>query len=420
MATWKKVIVSGSAAELASLSLSTALTVPNGGTGLTTLTSGSVLVGNNGNAVTFRTINGAGNIVATSAASGLSHSGSVSGSFQGDGSGLTGVVLSNSLTAGSGLSGTAFNGSAAQTWTVNSGSMLPFYSSSIFGTVSGDILITAGGVATIQANAVALGSDTTGDYVSNVIAGSGMNTTGASTGEGTSHTLSVNSGSMLPYYSGSIFSTVSGDITIGQGGVSAIGTGKVTSTMILDDTIVNADINSAAGIVYTKLNLASSGIVSGSQLNTSTTQGTVVNVVNGVSQSAALLNLGTTGNPTFNNLTVSGDLVVNGNTTTINTNNLAIEDRFIILNVGSGSIAPAAEGGIIVEGGTAGSGQALYYDGNDTRWAVNTNATGSATALTATAYMSIAYSGTTANATSAGFDKVGNITADGTDIWIYG
>jgi hypothetical protein len=349
MATWKKVIVSGSAAELASLSLSSALTVPNGGTGLTTLTSGSVLVGDGANNVTFRAINGAGNIVATTGATGVSMSGSFSGSFVGDGSGLTGLVgsLGSSLTPGSGLSGSVFNGTAPRTFTVDSGSMLPFYS-------------------------------------------------------------------------GSIFSTVSGDITINQGGVSAIGTGKVTSTMILDDTIVNADINSAAGIVYTKLNLGSSGIVSGSQLNTSTTQGTVVNVVNGVSQSAALLNLGTTGNPTFNNVIVNGDLTVNGSTTTINTNNLAIEDRFIILNVGSGSIAPVAEGGIIVEGNTAGSGQAFYYDGNDSRWAVNTNATGSATSLTATAYAAIAFSGTTAGATSAGFDKVGNITADGTDIWIYG
>ena len=45
MAEWKKVIVSGSAAELASLSLGTALPVSSGGTGVSTLTDGGVLLG---------------------------------------------------------------------------------------------------------------------------------------------------------------------------------------------------------------------------------------------------------------------------------------------------------------------------------------------------------------------------------------
>ena len=52
MANWKKVIVSGSVAELASLSLDTALTVANGGTGASTLTDGGVLLGSGTGAVT--------------------------------------------------------------------------------------------------------------------------------------------------------------------------------------------------------------------------------------------------------------------------------------------------------------------------------------------------------------------------------
>jgi hypothetical protein len=82
MATWKKVIVSGSNAELA------ALKVDN-------LTSGQVVIGGGaaGNLSTTA-INGTGNIVATSNASGLTHSGSFSGSFSGDGSGLSGVAAS--------------------------------------------------------------------------------------------------------------------------------------------------------------------------------------------------------------------------------------------------------------------------------------------------------------------------------------
>ena len=52
MAEWKKVIVSGSAAELASLSLDTALPVSSGGTGVSTLTDGGVLLGSGTGAVT--------------------------------------------------------------------------------------------------------------------------------------------------------------------------------------------------------------------------------------------------------------------------------------------------------------------------------------------------------------------------------
>ena len=52
MANWKKVIVSGSSAELASLNLDTALTVANGGTGAKTLTDGGVLLGSGTGAVT--------------------------------------------------------------------------------------------------------------------------------------------------------------------------------------------------------------------------------------------------------------------------------------------------------------------------------------------------------------------------------
>ena len=52
MATWKKVIVSGSAADLASVTLDTQLAVAEGGTGATTLTDGGVLLGSGTGAIT--------------------------------------------------------------------------------------------------------------------------------------------------------------------------------------------------------------------------------------------------------------------------------------------------------------------------------------------------------------------------------
>ena len=52
MASWKKVIVSGSSAELSGLTLDTQLAVAQGGTGATTLTDGGVLLGSGTGAIT--------------------------------------------------------------------------------------------------------------------------------------------------------------------------------------------------------------------------------------------------------------------------------------------------------------------------------------------------------------------------------
>ena len=52
MATWKKVIVSGSSADLSALSLDTALPVGSGGTGASSLTDGGILLGSGTGAIT--------------------------------------------------------------------------------------------------------------------------------------------------------------------------------------------------------------------------------------------------------------------------------------------------------------------------------------------------------------------------------
>jgi hypothetical protein len=77
MAEWKKVIVSGSSAHLTSLQIDD-------------LVSG-VVTGSSDGTLGIQAINGTGNIVATTGASGVEISGSFSGSFQGDGSALTNI-----------------------------------------------------------------------------------------------------------------------------------------------------------------------------------------------------------------------------------------------------------------------------------------------------------------------------------------
>jgi len=111
MANWKKVVVSGSAAELSTLKVDN-------------LASG--VVTGSGSTLGTQAINGTGNILATTGATGISASGSFSGSFFGDGTNLTGVVAAapNSLSGGSGLTAFSYNGSTAVTASVSGAASL--------------------------------------------------------------------------------------------------------------------------------------------------------------------------------------------------------------------------------------------------------------------------------------------------------
>ena len=84
MATWKKVIVSGSQAELATLKVDNLL---NG-----------IVTGSSNGSLGIAPVNGTGSVVLTTNATGLVHSGSFSGSFKGDGSALSGVAASFPVT----------------------------------------------------------------------------------------------------------------------------------------------------------------------------------------------------------------------------------------------------------------------------------------------------------------------------------
>jgi hypothetical protein len=103
-------------------------------------------------------------------------------------------------------------------------------------------------------------------------------------------------------------------------------TGSVTSTMLLDGTIVNADISDIAEIAVSKL-------ANGTANQVIVTDGTNVSW--------------------SDNLTLAGDLIVNGTTTTINTQELLVEDKNIIIgNVTSPTDVTADGGGITLKGTT--------------------------------------------------------------------
>ena len=132
-------------------------------------------------------------------------------------------------------------------------------------------------------------------------------------------------------------------------GTVTLPSGAVTSTMILDGTILNADINASAAIDWTKIGISS------------TVSSTEIGYVDGVTSAiqTQLDAKSPLASPTFTGtvnaaaLILSGDLTVNGTTTTINSTTLAVDDKNIVIgDVATPTDTTADGGGITLKGAT--------------------------------------------------------------------
>ena len=473
MASWKKVIVSGSQAELSTLTLDTALPVAQGGIGATSITDKAVLISqdsgtdaigsvalttngqliiggadgpaaatitgtsdeitvtNGANSVTLslpddvtigqdltitrdvtsivdindmRDIVASRNITNSGSVADSHITGSMTGSFTGDGSGLSGVAGSFPTTPETGVSHDAlkFNVSDGATKFI-SGSNLAEY---VFGKVSGDAAVAAGGALTIAANSVE---------------GTMLNTNSADTStiELSSDTLSVlkvpnaltvdnatiqlNSGTT---YDGSGAKTIS----IKDGGVDA----DALAAAVAGNGLTGGGGSALAVGAGTGIDVSSNAIavdVSDFMANGSNNRVLTATGTDAQNAEANLTFDGTT-------LTVNGNLEVAGTQTTVNSTNLLIEDRFILLNSGS---TASGDGGFLVGSGSAYSASAFVFDDSEDRWGVQIDTQLGSTAATSIpeAYTSLYV--LNANTGSATYNVKGNIRIDDSneDIYIY-
>jgi len=89
--------------------------------------------------------------------------------------------------------------------------------------------------------------------------------------------------------------------------------------------------------------------------------------------------VGTANSPQFTGLTLTGDLTVNGSTTTINTTNLAVQDSLIELSSGL-TAAAGNDAGLIIERGTTGDNAFIGWDEAANKFTLGTTtATGTST-----------------------------------------
>ena len=385
MATWKKVIVSGSQAELAAVTSSL-----------------GVLVGTNQSITTTQ--------------AGTFLTGSFTGSFKGDGSNLTGVTATAIFPTSqvSNITSTdKFFVSQSSNQYITYGDLLTDLAGTNLAVESSDSLTlatTITGITSITATSVSAsftGSLTgaltgTASYASNALSASyaltatsasfasNANQLGGQVASYYTNASNINAGTIGNAYLPSAISVTSvsasftGSLTGALTGTASYATNALSASYASNVPVTASYANNATSASYastaTSASYASNGGV------TAITAGT------GITASAATGNVtvsigqavNTNSNVTFNDATINGNLVVAGTASFTNADNLTIKDKFILINSGSSALA---DSGWITQYNAAGSGSAFYLEASSTgtygRFAVAYDIIGTSTALTA-------------------------------------
>ena len=184
----------------------------------------------------------------------------------------------------------------------------------------------------------------------------------------------------------------------------------------LTDNSENLDVSSAQTGIQTIYNTS---LIIGRANNDTTIDFTADDNIVFDAGSSERLKVTTSGIEVTGNAVVSGDLTINGTTTTLSTTNLAVGDSFIFS--ATGSAGTNVDGGLVVQSGSvADSGSALYHDVDDERWAVAQGVAASATSVTPLQHV-VTVSGSVAtnpNSTSGSYGVGEMWITDAEEIWI--
>jgi len=463
MATWKKVIVSGSSAALSALQLDTALPIASGGTGAKTAAAARTALG----------VDAAGtdNSTAVTIASGISTPDYITISGQEITPGLidlasdvTGVLPSANLDADTAhLSGTqTFSGDKTFSGTLTANGDANFGDDPASDTItirsrvasslvpSSDSSVDLGSTSLYWANAYIDAITTTGNinaggmvsgsfisssrevHIKGMAVSASIASLSAASGEANESAFKTISISTNMSAQAVVADTDADTLSIAEGAGLAITTNAGTDTITFATDGVLEDLDtlgaaSADGEFIVATGAGAFAYESGNTARTSLGLGTgdaptfaTVNTGQGANELYAMnQNVRTSDSPTFASLTLSGDLVVEGDTTTLSTSNLTVEDRFVF--IATGSAAANVDGGIVVQSGSsADTGSALYHDKDSQRWAVAKAIKAEATAVTPLSFVSTVTTNATAPNTASGSYGVGEmwVETDTQDIYI--
>jgi hypothetical protein len=452
MATWKKVIVSGSnVSQLnndAGYLTTGTLVVPNS---FSTASFGGInlLADSPTGSLNFASSSGQGLTISANAGTDtLTFGLSAIPNSSLQNSTISGIALGGTLaalTAGAGLeSAGTYTGNTARTFTLATGST--HFIQGARATIS--VSDTTG------ASGIDLTYNSTTGVISGVLQNSSLTVSpglglsgGGSVSLGGSTTLTVDTGSA--HFQGGARGSIS-LTTTGNSGASTY----TTSTGVLN--VPNYTLAGLGGVPTTRNINTNNGLTGGGSLASDLTLGLT-------GQALALHNLATNGliartgagtvaartitgttnqitvtngdgvsaNPTIslpNDLTVPSNLTVPGNLTVIgtasfqNTTNLEVADRFILLASGSNT---TGDGGLVVQQATQNVGELFGWDSTFLRWGVTGSFTANTSNYVPDAFMAAVTTLASTNPNTSGpaarYSVVGNIYVSSGDesIWIY-
>ena len=247
----------------------------------------------------------------------------------------------------------------------------------IYAGLSGDITVTEGGVVSIAANSVALGTDTTGNYVATVTGTANQVSISGSGSEDAGVTVSLTTDV-----------TLVGDLTVGgndikaNGGTTAITLSGADVAVAGDLTVTGNDIksSSATAITLDAANVAVAGdlTVTGNDIKSSSATALTLDGAN-VAVAGALTVTGndikSSGGTTAltlsgANVTVAGNLTVSGTTTTVNSTTLTVTDPLVFVG-NDNNATDAVDIGLFGMYDTSGSldlYSGIFRDASDGKW----------------------------------------------------
>jgi len=360
---WKKILFSGSSGELSSLAVDGNIT----GVFQGALSSSAQIADDiSGSISAAAIVNLGAGILSGSQHEGMNLSGSFSGSYIGNGSGLTNLDVSQVATIKNDFTNqTSVN--VDHNFDSRNVNIAVYNDSNV------QILPASVTLSTVNRAIVTFDSSTSGYIVvskgGHIVSGSvsadnisGLDTKLVNLGFASTGSNTFTGNNIFTTVSGSGFSgSFQGDGS-GLTGVTADGT-LSSSAQIADEISGSGNVrfealNAATSSYATKLGL---GIISASVLS-SPSQGTVRLATNGVNTDVDT-GLQAGDSPTFTNLTLTGDLEVQGTTTTIDSTTLDIGDNIIALN-GTG----AALGGLHVNDANGPASGSILWDGTNNKW----------------------------------------------------
>lgn len=207
-------------------------------------------------------------------------------------------------------------------------------------------------------------------------------------------------------------SATSGRIIVGKGG--HIVSGSIPFSNLLNrPTLVSSsaqvDIDLVDGFT------AHSSSVASRFDNLTSDYTELTNIPNGIVSSSAQIGLSSADSPQFTDLVLTGDLTVQGTTTSVQSTNLLVEDKFILLN--SGSANPDV-GGIVIDEGS-GAGHAFIYNNTAGRFGYTGSLASDATTATPDAFGAAVVDIDAGHIDISEYQKNGNIKVDSGTIYIY-